>query len=476
VQNEKTLTRAPSPTQPPTSSHTSAHMSRDTRVPALAWTIWAVGVAAYVVAVLHRTSFGVAGLDAVDRYGASAGILASFTVLQLVVYAGLQVPVGLMLDRLGPRRMVAGGALAMAAGQGLLAFSTDIGTAVAARVLVGAGDAMTFISVLSLVTAWFPARRVPVVTQLTGLLGQSGQVLSAVPLAALLHGPGWSAAFGSVAGLGVLVGVLALAVLRDAPAGRERSKTSGLAELGGNLVAAWRQPGTRLGLWTHFVTQFSGTVFALMWGYPYLVSGQGMAPSTASTLLTVFVLATMVSGPYVGRLVARYPLHRSWLVLGVVALNAGAWAAVLAWPPPAPAWLLVVLVLCVALGGPGSMIGFDFARTFNPPSRQGAATGIVNMGGFCAALVTILLIGFVLDALSPGREFTPEAFRVAWLVQVPIWVIGVACLLRSRTLARRRLAEEGVAVPYMRHAVRRTVRAAVRRPRRRAPGRRSPRR
>ncbi|MEU6037175.1 MFS transporter [Actinomadura sp. NPDC047616] len=471
MQNEKTLTRASSPTLPPTSPLTS----RDTRVPALAWTLWAVGVAAYVVAVLHRTSFGVAGLDAVHRFDTSAGMLASFTVLQLVVYAGLQIPVGLMLDRLGPRRMVAGGALAMAAGQALLAFTTDIGTAVVARVLVGAGDAMTFISVLSLVTVWFPARRIPVVTQLTGLLGQTGQVLSAVPLVALLHGPGWSAAFGSAAGLGVLVGVLALAVLRDAPPGKERAKAPGLAEVGGNLVAAWRHPGTRLGLWTHFVTQFSGTVFALMWGYPYLVSGQGMAPSSASTLLTVFVLATMVSGPYVGRLVARHPLHRSWLVLGVVALNAGAWAAVLAWPPPAPAWLLVVLVLCVALGGPGSMIGFDFARTFNPPTRQGAATGIVNMGGFCAALVTILLIGFVLDALSPGREFTPEAFRVAWMVQLPIWIIGVTCLLRSRTLARRRLAEEGVTVPYLRHTVRRTVRAAVRRsPGRRSPERRSP--
>ncbi|PRX05584.1 UNVERIFIED_ORG: nitrate/nitrite transporter NarK [Actinomadura viridilutea] len=457
MQNEKTLTHA----QPPSSSNPSP-CSQDDRASALAWTLWAVGVAAYVVAVLHRTSFGVAGLDAVRRFDASAGILASFTVLQLVVYAGLQVPVGLMLDRMGPRRMVAGGALLMAAGQALLASTTDIAAAVAARVLVGAGDAMTFISVLSLVTAWFPARRIPVVTQLTGLLGQIGQVLSAIPLAALLHGPGWSAAFGSAAGLGVLVGVLSLAVLRDAPPGRERAKAPGLTEVARNLRAAWRQPGTRLGMWTHFVSQFSATAFALMWGYPYLVSGHGMKPSAASTLLTVFVLATMVSGPYLGRLVARHPLRRSWLVLGIAALNAGAWAAVLAWPPPAPAWLLVLLVLCVALGGPGSMIGFDFARTFNPPDRQGTASGIVNMGGFFAALVTILLIGFVLDALSPGRDFTPEAFRVAWAVQLPIWLVGVAGVLRSRALARRRLAEEGVAVPRLRDA----VRAAVRRPRR----------
>ncbi|WP_433474028.1 MFS transporter [Spirillospora sp. CA-142024] len=389
------------------------------------------------MAVLHRTSFGVVGLDAVHRFDASAGILASFTVLQLLVYAGLQIPVGLLLDRVGPRWMVAGGALLMAAGQALMAVSTDVGTAVAARVLVGAGDAMTFISVLGIVATWFPGRYVPVVTQLTGQLGQLGQVLSAIPLVALLHGPGWGTAFGSAAALGVLMAVLAVAFLRNGPG---RADVPSLRETGTNLTEAWRHPGTRLGLWSHFVTQFSSNTFALMWGYPYLVSGQGMRPSAASTLLTLFVLVNVVSGPFIGRLVARYPLRRSWLVLGIVALNVSAWTVVLAWPPPAPSWLLVLLVLCVAPGGPGSMIGFDYARTFNPPGRQGTATGIVNVGGFCASLVTILLIGLVLDALSPPGEFTPGAFRAAWTVQIGIWVIGVAGVLRTRALARRRLA------------------------------------
>lgn len=402
----------------------------------MAWLLWGVGVLAYAVAVLHRTSFGVVGLDAVHRFDASAGILASFTVLQLLVYAGLQIPVGLLLDRVGPRRMVAGGALLMAGGQALMAVSTDIGTAVAARVMVGAGDAMTFISVLGIVVTWFPGRYIPVVTQLTGQLGQLGQVLSAIPLVALLHGPGWGTAFGSAAALGVLMAVLSVAFLRDGPG---HADVPTLRETGTNLVEAWRHPGTRLGLWSHFVTQFSSNTFALMWGYPYLVSGQGMAPAAASTLLTLFVLVNVVSGPFIGRLVARYPLRRSWLVLGIVGMNAAAWAVVLAWPPPAPAWLLVLLILCVAPGGPGSMIGFDYARTFNPPGRQGTATGIVNVGGFIASLVTILLIGLVLDALSPDGEFTPEAFRAAWTVQIGIWAIGIAGVLRSRHLARRHI-------------------------------------
>jgi MFS family permease len=423
---------------------------------ARAWAVWAVGLSAYIVAVLHRTSLGVAGLDAQVRFDIGAGALASFAVLQLLVYAALQVPVGLLLDRFGSVRLVVGGALVMAAGQALMAFSDGVTGAVLARVLVGAGDAMTFISVLRLVPQWFPGRRVPVVTQLTGLVGQLGQVLSAVPLAALLAGAGWSAGFVSASAAGVFVAILALVALHDSPDRRVNSGTAlTLGQLGSDLATAWRHPGTRLGLWTHFTTQFPGTVFALIWGYPFLVAGEGLSRGAASALLALFVLTGMAAGPVVGVLVQRHPLRRSWLVLGVIAVNAIGWGLVIAWPGRAPLAVLVVLVLALGLGGPGSMIGFEFARTFNPPNRLGTATGIVNVGGFVASLVSILFVGLILDARTGGRAtYDIVDFKVAMSVQYAIGAIGLIGILRTRKLARRRLAEEhGVVVRPMREVL-----------------------
>ena len=187
-----------------------------------AWLVWSVGIAAYIVAVLQRTSLGVAGLEATDRFETSASVLASFTVVQLVVYAGLQVPAGLLLDRFGPRTLIASGAVLMALGQALLAVSPNVPLALVGRVLVGAGDAVTFISMLRLVTAWLPPRRVPVMTQVTGILGQVGQLLSAVPFVALLHLSGWTSAFLAAAGLSVFVGILVVLVVRDSPTGSLR--------------------------------------------------------------------------------------------------------------------------------------------------------------------------------------------------------------------------------------------------------------
>lgn len=427
-----------------------------------AWLVWSVGVAAYVVAVLQRTSLGVAGLDAARRFDTSASVLATFAVLQLLVYAGLQVPVGLLLDRFGSRRLIGTGAALMAAGQLLLAVSPGIGAAVAGRVLVGAGDAMTFISVLRLVTAWMAPRRVALMTQATGLVGQLGQVLSAIPLVALLHGPGWTPAFLSAAGLSLLVGVLTVAAVRDSPLGRtHRHDAPSLARAGHDLRTAWQHPGTRLGLWTHFTTQFPGTVFALLWGFPFLVSGEALPRRTASMLLTVFVVVSMLAAPFIGVLVERHPLRRSWLVLGIVGLGAAAWTVVLAWPGPAPVWVLVLLVVSIAVGGPGAMIGFDFARTFNPPNRLGTATGIVNVGGFVASLVTMLLVGLVLDAMSsgPASTYTLAEFRVAFSAQYAVWALGLVGIVVTRRKVRARMAREGVVVPPIRQAIARRYRS-----------------
>ncbi|GEL20134.1 MFS transporter [Pseudonocardia asaccharolytica] len=104
------------------------------------WSVWTIGLVAYLIGVMHRTSFGVAGLDAADRFGAAPAVLSGFVVLQLLVYASLQVPVGVLLDRFGARILVVTGALTMAAGQLLLALAASVPVAVLARVLVGAGN------------------------------------------------------------------------------------------------------------------------------------------------------------------------------------------------------------------------------------------------------------------------------------------------------------------------------------------------
>src|SRR5690606_38792974 len=134
-----------------------------------------------------------------------------------------------------------------------------------------------------------------------------------------------------------------------------------------------------------------------------------------------------------------FPTRRSWLVLVIILASAVTWSVVLALPGPAPMWLLVLLVVVISVGGPGSMIGFDYARTFNPGSALGTANGIVNIGGFLATLLVVQTMGIVLDRLG---GYTFEAFRAAWLAQYPIWVIAIVGVLVTRGRARREVGLE----------------------------------
>ncbi|WP_244927775.1 MFS transporter [Nocardioides sp. W7] len=403
-------------------------------------TVWLVGLSIYVLAVFHRSSLAVAGLVATERFDISASQLATFTMLQLLVYAGMQIPVGLLVDRFGSRSVLLAGALVLSVAQAGFALSESYPLALTARFFVGLGDAMTFICVIRILAVWFPARRIPLLTQLTGTVGQLGAVGAAVPMTWALSSFGWTRAYLVTACFGLVLAALGALLLRDSPEHRNlRGTTLSLTAVRASLAASWAHPGTRLGFWIHFCTQSSGTAMALLWGYPFFVKGEGRTSGEAGLLLTLIVVSVIVAGPVLGWLIALHPWHRSSMVLVIVGVMAGVWTVVLAWPGDAPFGVLALLALVIGVGGPASVIGFDVGRTSNPAARLASATGIINVAGFCASLWLVVMIGLVLDWRTPGggTDYSPSAFRWAMSVQYAVWALGLAQILRYRHQARQ---------------------------------------
>jgi predicted MFS family arabinose efflux permease len=406
-----------------------------------AWAVWATAVLTYLVTVLHRGSMSVAGLQAAERFDISASALASFTVVQLTVYAAMQVPVGVLLDRYGSKRLLITASGLLFVAQSAFSLVDSYPAALAARAVLGVGDALVFISVLRVVMSWFPALRQPVMSHATGMLGGLGAIMSTVPMAAAFHAFGWTTTFASASVLSLLAGVLVLFLIKDSPYDEPlRRAKQPLHEVKRNLRRAWQEPGTRLGLWTHFTTSFSGSTFGLLWGYPFLVQGQGLAPTTAAAMLIIPVLAGLCYGPLVGRYAAKFPFYRSWIVLAVIAGSVVMWTVVLLWPGRAPLPVLLALIVVQAAGGPGSMLGLDYARTFNPTTRFGAANGMVNTGGFIATLICIGMVGVLLDASSGGAPQAIDDFKFALAFQYVLWAIGTRQILKYRRKARGHLA------------------------------------
>lgn len=417
---------------------------------ARSWLVFAGAAFAYLVAVMQRTSFGIAGVDATERFASNAAMISTIAVVQIVVYAALQIPVGVLADRVGAPVLIVAGAIVMAAGQGVLAIAGDVGTALVARVLVGVGDAATFVCVIRLLPGWFRGPILPQLSQWVGMTGQLGQIASVFPFALLLHLRGWTPAFLVACGAGVLAAVAAALLVRSGAVSVSTAEIRTIDPAERGLRASLRRSGTQLGFWAHLVAGTAPTALGILWGYPFLTAGLGYDPGTASGIFALTVVGTLVSGPIVGLLIARHPLRRSDLVLFITGATFTIWTVVLAWSPAPPIWLVALLFLAVGVCSPASLIGLDVARSHNPTHAHGSATGVANTGGFVGGFLAMLLVGVVLDIVDEVRVASGAAselygldgFRVAFLSVYLVVAVGTVGVLVSRRRTRRRLAEE----------------------------------
>jgi len=395
-------------------------------------------VFAYFVSIIERSSMGVASLAATERFQVGAATLSTLTVAQLAVYAAMQIPTGMMLDRFGARRLIILGSLTTGIGNLLVAFSPVFGFAVFGRMIVGFGDAFVFVSMIRLINGWVGGPRATRLTQLFANLGQLGQIASAVPFAYLLGLVGWTPAFTTIAALALVAASVGILALKDEP------KPSVDISDGPGTIAQLRQnfkdPMVRKAFWVHFTLQSSGSVFILLWGYPFLVRAEGLDKTVASLLLGSFVFIGFLVGPVLSHICVRHPARRNRLVTAVFSIIVSAWLLILFWPGANPLWQIIYLVLAVGIGGPASMVAFDYSRTSIPKNRLGSSNGIINSGGFVATFICMLLVGLALDFIRSNRLvgdsglYSLDAFKLAFPVQLLVISFGLGMFYRERRL------------------------------------------
>nr|WP_197276304.1 MFS transporter [Corynebacterium deserti] len=406
-----------------------------------------------MAAVTSRTSFGVAGVEAIDRFQVDATRIAVFTSVQVGVYAFSQIPMGLLIDKFGPRNLLAVGALVMGAGQIILGLTDIYGVAILARVLIGAGDASVFLSVMRILPFWFPLKHTPIFTQLTTGLGQMGQFISAVPFMALLGAQGWIVAFVSLGSVVALIAIAALVVVRDTPEKLQKqpkapadalAATEGKTQpaqtdstpvkpsLRTSLKLIIRNPLCWQGFFIHYVLMVWQNVFALMWGVPMMTLGMGLSSTQAGLVLSVNTLCMVIAGPIIGIISARTGYRRDVVAIGLSFLQAGAWLVFML--SGAPRGLLAMILVNIALGltTPASGFGFDSIRERLDRTILAAGTGLANMGGFLSAMFAAQIVGALLDHSSHGNTYTWHDFRFAFIAVFVTWALGVTGFVIAR--------------------------------------------
>ncbi len=347
-----------------------------------AWIAWGIAATAYLVDLAHRMSLGVAAVDAEQRLAVGAGAVTLLAAVQILVYVLGQIPAGLLADRIGPRRTIAIGLTIMAVGEGVFALSTTLAPSVLGRVLIGAGDATIFLSVLRVAASWFPRRQFGFVTALTASMGCLGQLATTLPLTFALGAFGWTSTFGAGALLTLVVAVVILSAVRERPPGVRAPQRHEHPPVLAGLRAAWAKPTTRTGCLIHFALMTPFGALSTLWGHPYLVEVADVSDATASAILLVAVAASGVAAPAIGLLAARRRDLRQTAVVAISGAITAALVVLLVTAGSAPPVVLAAALAVTAVGMSGSMLGFDAGREGDDGHNSAAIAALVNLGGW----------------------------------------------------------------------------------------------
>ena len=392
---------------------------------------WLTGAVFFLYAWVLRVAPSVMVEELMRDLAVGGAVLGHLSGVYYYGYAGMQVPVGVLLDRFGPRRLMTGAGLVCAAGCVLFATGVTLAAVTVGRFLVGASAAFSLVGAMAVAGRWFPANRFAVLSGWAMAMGMAGGVFGQAPLRLAVEASSWRMTMGLLALGGVALATAAWATVRD----RWRGHAGGLGALEG-LAAVARHPQTWLIALAGLATAAPLLGFASLWGVPFIEAAYGLPRATAATLTSMLFVGWGAGAPLFGWLSDRIGRRKAPFLTGL-ALETVALAAVV-WIADLPMVVLGGLCLLTGFLGSAQIVGFALVKENHPARLSGTAIGFVNGMVTGAGALFQPLVGLLLDLAWTGataqgaRVYTPEAYRLALTSLIACGVGGVLCVLAVR--------------------------------------------
>jgi sugar phosphate permease len=403
--------------------------------------VFGILVAGFVLSFFHRTAPAALAGELTRDFAIGGAVLGTLAATYFYVYTLLQIPVGVLADTQGPRRIVTAGALVAAAGSLAFGLAPTWEIAALGRTLVGIGVAVTFIATLKIIAVWYPAERFATLNGWTMFGGNLGAVLAGAPLAWIVTLLSWRWVFVGLSALSLALALATWLVVRDRPeqagfAPVHRSAPAGTQAI--HWTAALRRVLTNGATWASFAVNAgvagSYLAFAGLWAVPYLQQVHGMTRNVAALHTSLMLLGVAVGSVTVG-IVSDRLRNRRGVMRAYAWLYAASWAPwVLHWPLPLPAscgWFLLMGLLA-----PGFILNWTTAKEANRAEHAGMATAVVNVGIFLGTGVLQPLVGLVLDRGRRAGDMG-HAWDVGILVLAGSAALGALATSWVRETGRR---------------------------------------
>lgn len=357
----------------------------------------ALAMAAYVLSIFHRVAPAVISQDLQQAFHVGAAQLGNLAATYFYVYTVMQIPIGVMADTLGPRRILTWGGLIAAGGAFLFALAPSFELAFLGRALTGLGVSVTFIAALKLIAVGFPEGRFATMVGVLMFLGNMGAVVGGAPLSWLAQSVGWQGAFYLVGGLSLLLGLGSHFWVADI----RRQAGAAPSRWLGDLAQVMRNPRTWPGFFLNFGVAGTLISFAGLWAVPYLTQVGGLAKGDAANHVSLAFFG-LACGSFFWGTVSDAVRRRKPVALAGASCYLGLWLVLLA-ASALPLWASYFVFFAMGFCASCFTMSWSCAKEVNPPLLSGMATSVVNVGVFLGTALMQPLFGWMIESQWDGR-------------------------------------------------------------------------
>ncbi|HEX5392650.1 MAG TPA: MFS transporter [Rhodocyclaceae bacterium] len=368
----------------------------------------AIAMAAYILSIFHRVAPAVISQDLQLAFHVGATQLGNLAATYFYVYTVMQIPIGVMADTLGPRRILTWGGLIAAAGAFLFALAPSFELAFVGRALTGLGVSVTFIAALKLIAVGFPEGRFATMVGVLMFLGNMGAVVGGAPLAWLAQNMGWQAAFYLVATLSLVLGLCSHFWVADIRRPASAAPTRWLSD----LAQLMRNPRTWPGFFLNLGVAGTLFGFAGLWEVPYLTQVYGLSKALAANHVSLSFFGLAVGSFFWGSVSDALQRRKPVALTGASAYLA-LWLTLLL-GGHLPLWASYAVCFGMGFCAACFTMSWACAKEVNPPLLSGMATSVVNVGVFLGSALMQPLFGWMIEWQWDGRmEASVRLFSAA---------------------------------------------------------------
>ncbi|MDF1591955.1 MAG: MFS transporter [Desulfobacterales bacterium] len=385
------------------------------------WIIFIISTSLFLVSQFYRASNAVIAPLLIRDLSLDTEELGLMTASFFYAFALTQIPVGILLDRVGPRRTMTVLSLVAVLGAVIFAWAESFSAGIIGRVLLGIGMACNLMGTLKLLTTWFGPATFATLSGIVISIGTLGNMVAATPLVLLVQQMGWRMTFTLIAGMNLIQVVIFYAVVRDKPSeGTIPSRSSGSVRNFQDVLAGLRFLLAKKDYW--FISCgafFRYGVFAAvqtLWAGPYLINAMGLSPLAAGNLIFLINIALVIGGPTWGSLSDRVLKTRKGVMTGSLVLLSGSILAIALLPKGAGLPILAFLFFCFGFSAATANVMFAHIKDLMPLELAGVALTSINFFTMLGAAVFSHGIGSLMLRFYPGAALGISAFRSAFLL------------------------------------------------------------